>query len=67
MQGKEENSEEIELSEEVIEEEGVKVDGRAPKYMTYNATYHTTKLRLVFRHAAGYKHKMHMVFELFKA
>jgi len=48
-------------------EEGVKVDGRAPKYMTYSATYHTTKLRLIFRHSAGFKHKMHMIFELFKA
>jgi hypothetical protein len=48
-------------------EEGVKVDGRAPKYMTYSSTYHTTKLRLMFRHSAGFKHKMHMIFELFKA
>ena len=48
-------------------EEGVRVDGRAPKYLTYSTVYHTTKLRLMFRHAAGLKHKMHMIFELFKA
>lgn len=48
-------------------EEGVKVDGRAPKYLTYSATYHTTKLRLIFRHSAGFKHDLHMIFELFKA
>lgn len=48
-------------------EEGIKVDGRAPKYMTYNATYHSNKLRLILKHDAGYKHDMHIVFEIFKA
>lgn len=48
-------------------EEGVKVDGRAPKYLTYNATYHTSKLRIMLRHPVGFKHKMNMIFELFKA
>lgn len=48
-------------------EEGIKVDGRAPKFMTYSATYHTNKLSLIFRHSAGFKHKLHMIFELFKA
>lgn len=48
-------------------EEGIRVDGRAPKYLQYNATYHTTKMQLIFRHPAGFKHKMHMVFELFKS
>lgn len=48
-------------------EEGVRVDGRAAKYMTYNDVYHTTKLRLIFRHPAGFKHKALMIFELFKA
>jgi hypothetical protein len=47
-------------------EEGIKVDGRAPKYLSYNAIYHTTKLRMVFRHEAGFKHKLQMIFELFK-
>lgn len=48
-------------------EEGVKVDGRAPKYMTYNSTYHTNKLRIILRHPVGTKHKLKMIFELFKA
>jgi hypothetical protein len=48
-------------------EEGVRVDGRAPKYMTYSATYHTNKIRMMFRHAAGTKRKLSMIFELFKA
>jgi hypothetical protein len=47
-------------------EEGVKVDGRAPKFMPYDATNHTNKLRLIFRHPAGFKHKLCMIFELFK-
>ena len=48
-------------------EEGIKVDGRAPKFLSYSATYHTTKMQMIFRHSAGFKHKLHMVFELFKA
>ena len=48
-------------------EEGVKVDGKTPKYLTYSATYHTTKLRMIFKHSAGFKHQLHMIFELFKA
>lgn len=47
-------------------EEGIKVDGRAPKYMTYNATYHSNKLRMILKHNAGEKHDVHVVFELFK-
>jgi len=48
-------------------EEGVRVDGRAPKYMTYSSIYHSTKLQLIIRHSAGFKHQMHMIFEIFKA
>jgi hypothetical protein len=48
-------------------EEGVRVDGRAPKYMSYSATYHTNKIRMMIRHPAGVKHKLCMIFELFKA
>lgn len=47
-------------------EDGVSVDGRAPKYLTYNATNHTSKIRMIFRHPAGFNHKLHMIFELFK-
>lgn len=48
-------------------EEGVKVDGRAPKKLVYDVVNHTNKLRLFFRHPAGFKHDMHMIVELFKA
>ena len=48
-------------------EDGVKVDGRAPKYLTYSATNHTNKIRLILRHGAGVKHKLSMIFEIFKA
>lgn len=45
----------------------VHADGRVSKYMTYNATYHTNKLRLIFRHDAGVQHEVMMVLEMFKA
>lgn len=32
-------------------------DGRVPKTMKYNATYHTSKLRIVFHHGAGIQHE----------
>lgn len=47
--------------------ESLRIDGRAPKYMTYSATYHTNKLRMVFKHPEGFQHTFHVVFELFKA
>lgn len=45
----------------------VHADGRVSKYMPYNATYHTNKIRLIFRHNAGTQHNLMMVFEIFKA
>jgi hypothetical protein len=45
----------------------VSADGRVSKYMTYNATYHTNKLRLILKHDAGIQHDVMMVFEMFKA
>lgn len=47
-------------------EEGVKADGRAPKYLTYNATYHTNKLRFILKHDAGFKHDIQATLEIFK-
>jgi hypothetical protein len=47
-------------------EDGIRVDGRAPKMLTYSATYHTNKMRIALRHPAGYAHPLHMLFELFK-
>lgn len=46
--------------------ESLKVDGRAPKTMTYSSQYHTNKFSLIFKHPAGYTHSMMLVFELFK-
>ena len=47
-------------------EDGVNVDGRAPKKMEYNSTYHTSKVQIILRHPVGLNHKLHMIFELFK-
>lgn len=47
-------------------EEGIKADGRTPKYMTYDVNLHTNKLRLILTHPAGYMHDLHAVFEIFK-
>lgn len=46
---------------------GIRADGRAPKYLTYNNQTHTNKLRLVFRHPSGVKHQFLMLFEIFKS
>ena len=43
------------------------VDGRTSKRLNYNATYHTSKLRLIMNHAAGSKFKFHTVYEHYKA
>jgi hypothetical protein len=48
-------------------EEGIRVDGRASKFLEYSAQNHTSKLQLIFRHNIGINHKLHMIFELFKA
>jgi hypothetical protein len=46
---------------------GIEADGRASKYMAYNATYHTNKLQLIVRHPAGHKLAMMMAFEVYRA
>lgn len=48
-------------------EEGIRVDGRAPKLLQYNADLHTNKLRIILTHPTGQQHKMSMIFEIFKA
>jgi len=45
----------------------VKTDGRASKRLTYDATYHTSKLRFVFKHPVGAKLKLAIIFELYFA
>jgi hypothetical protein len=47
--------------------EGLSIDGKTPKYVPYNSTYHSGKFRIILRHSAGFKHKLHMIFEIFKA
>lgn len=32
------------------------IDGRVPKTMNYNGTYHTSKFRFIFKHDAGVQH-----------
>lgn len=44
----------------------VQTDGRASKYMTYSAAYHTNKLRLVLKHNAGLQHDIMICFEIFR-
>ena len=48
-------------------EEGLKIEGRAPKYLAYSAIYHSNKIRFIFVCATpGYKHPIHINFEIFK-
>jgi len=42
-------------------------DGRASKYMKYDDTYHTNKLRFILIHPAGAKCKMACMKDIFKA
>lgn len=46
---------------------GIDVDGKTPKFVPYNSVYHSGKFRLILRHSTGYQHKLHMIFEIFKA
>ena len=46
--------------------ERVRLDGRTPKHMTYDATYHTSKLRLVLTHAVGVAENFQISLEIFK-
>jgi hypothetical protein len=45
----------------------VHADGRVSKYMSYNATYHTNKLRLILKHDAGIQHEVMMILEIYRA
>jgi len=42
------------------------IDGRTPKRMNYDATYHTNKLRIIIKHSAGAKESVMMEVEHFK-
>ncbi len=47
--------------------EGIHADGRAAKFVQYNAQLHTNKLRFMFTHDPGYKLNMALFLEFFKA
>lgn len=42
------------------------VDGRVSKYLTYNATYHTNKLRIILKYPAGTNEKLAVHIEHYK-
>jgi hypothetical protein len=44
---------------------GVQADGRAPKWLQYSATLHTSKMRFLFMHAAGYQLGMNIELETY--
>jgi hypothetical protein len=46
---------------------GIVADGRASKFMTYNATLHTNKLQVVIKHPAGTKEDIMIAFELYRS
>lgn len=45
----------------------VSADGRVTKYMTYSATLHTNKLRLIVKHSAGVQHDLLLTLDMFRA
>lgn len=46
--------------------EGVNADGRAAKWLQYNATYHTNKIRFILNHPAGFAHPIAIFIEIYK-
>lgn len=47
-------------------DKGVNIDGKTPKYISYDPVNHSGKFRLILRHSPGFKHGLHMIFELYK-
>lgn len=45
----------------------VEADGRAAKWLKYDTTYHTNKLRFIARHPAGEQHGISVLLEHFKS
>lgn len=46
---------------------GFSSDGRSSKYMAYNATYKTSKFRILLKHQAGLQHTGQIAWEIYKA
>ena len=51
----------------VADHQQIVIDGRTSKHMTYDATYHTNKIRMVVKHDAGSKFEFELIWEHFKA
>lgn len=47
--------------------DNIKTDGRTSKKLVYNASLHTNKLRIIIEHSILMTHKMHLMFEIFRA
>jgi hypothetical protein len=45
----------------------IEADGKASKFMKYDATYHTNKLRFTIRHDAGVQHDLLILLNIFRA
>jgi len=45
----------------------VEADGRVAKFMKHDTTYHTGKIRFIFKHDAGVKHTVMVLMSIFKA
>ncbi len=43
------------------------IDGKTAKLMTYDATYHTNKFRMIIKHTVGVQHSIHMLFKIYRA
>lgn len=42
------------------------IDGKTPKMMAYNATYHTNKFEITLHHPTGHQHAMMMIMKLYR-
>jgi hypothetical protein len=42
------------------------IDGRVTKFLTYDATYHTSKLRIILKHPAGNQSNMQVVIHMYR-
>lgn len=44
----------------------IDIDGKTPKLLPYDATYHTNKFRMIVKHDVGIQCPVHMLFKLFR-
>ena len=48
-------------------DERIELDGKSPKLLTYNTTYHTNKIRFVINHNQGVQHKFLQSLDYYRA